>query len=147
MNDHLGVGGSGEDRTALFQLVAHFLGVDQVAVMGDGDAAPGIVDGDRLAVLDIVAAGRGVAHVPDGAPARKTLEGILVLEHIGDEAESDMGPKPGAVGSGDAAPFLAAMLQCVKTEIGHIGRFGVAIDSENTAFFVEFIEHKTLFPA
>jgi hypothetical protein len=41
-----------------------------------------------------------------------------------------------AVGADDAAAFLAAMLKRVKTEIGQVGRFGVAEDPEDTAFIM-----------
>ena len=39
MDDRLGIGGGRKDRTLLFQAVARFLGIDQIAVVGHGDTA------------------------------------------------------------------------------------------------------------
>jgi hypothetical protein len=58
-----------------------------------------------------------------------------------------MGPDFAAVGRGDPATFLAAMLQGVEPEIGHIRGFRVTENPENAAFFVKFVKHKSLFPA
>ena len=44
-----------------------------------------------------------------------------------------------AVGRSDARRFLAAMLQRVESEIGELGRFGMAKDAENAAVIVEMI--------
>src|SRR5215475_2760325 len=46
-----------------------------------------------------------------------------------------------AVGRRYPGAFLPAMLQRIKAEIGHVGRFGVTEDAENAAFVFEFVEH------
>ena len=66
VHEHLGVGVALEDRAARLELGAELVGVRQVAVVADGERAAGVVDGDRLRVLDVRAAGGRVAHVPDG---------------------------------------------------------------------------------
>ena len=45
-----------------------------------------------------------------------------------------------AIGGADAGALLAAMLQRVEPEIGQLGGFGVAVDGDDAAFFVELIE-------
>src|SRR5437879_12824064 len=48
----------------------------------------------------------------------------------------------GAVARNDPGRFLPAMLQCVKTEIGELGRLGMAEYAEDAAFVVEVIVEK-----
>lgn len=40
----------------------------------------------------------------------------------------------------DPGALLAAMLERVQTQVGKIRGFGMAVDGDHTAFFVEFIE-------
>ena len=51
-----------------------------------------------------------------------------------------------AVAGADAGALLAAMLQRVEAQIGQLGGFGMAVDGDNAALFVEFIEHR-MYPA
>jgi hypothetical protein len=44
-----------------------------------------------------------------------------------------------AVGGGDAGRLLAAMLECVKAEIGLAGGLGMAVNGDDAALFVESI--------
>jgi hypothetical protein len=76
VEDDLGVGGGLEDRAIFFQAHAQLVGVDQVAVVGDGQRAARVIDRDRLRVLDHRVAGGGVAHVPDGGEAGEVLEAL-----------------------------------------------------------------------
>ena len=50
------------------------LGVDQVAVVGDGDLAVRAVDQERLRVLQLALARGGVAGVADGKMAGQLLQ-------------------------------------------------------------------------
>jgi hypothetical protein len=47
-----------------------------------------------------------------------------------------------AVGGADAGAFLAAMLQRVEAQVSQLGGFGMAVDGDYAALFVEFIVHK-----
>ena len=69
VQQHFGVARRLENRALRDQHVAQLLRVDQVAVVPDGDLAVRAVDQDRLRVLEPALAGRGVAHVADGARA------------------------------------------------------------------------------
>ena len=46
-----------------------------------------------------------------------------------------------AIAGRDAGALLAAVLQRVQGQIGQLRSFGVAINGDYAAFFVEFIEH------
>jgi hypothetical protein len=47
---------------------------------------------------------------------------------------------PGAVGGSDTGTLLAAMLESVQSQIGHVGGFRMSVDTENAALFAKFIE-------
>ena len=47
----------------------------------------------------------------------------IFLEDIGDQTHLPMGNKAFAVGRNNAARFLTAMLERIKPEIDHVGRF------------------------
>ena len=49
-----------------------------------------------------------------------------------------------AVARCDAGAFLPAMLQRIKPQVGQIRRFGMPVDREDAALFVEFVEHGDL---
>src|SRR4030095_6433007 len=85
-------------------------------------------------------AGSGVSIVADGPRALQPLDDVL-SEYIGDQTHLPMGNKTSAVRRNNAARFLAAMLEGIKSQIDHVGRFGMAIDSPHRAFFVKLVEH------
>ena len=88
-------------------------GVDQVAVVGDADAAVGVLDGERLRVAQARAAGGRVTDVTDGEVAGQLLE-LAARERVGDEALLLPLVEAVTVGRDDAGRFLPAMLQGVQ---------------------------------
>ncbi len=80
VQQHLGVAGRLEDRSLTHQAVAQLLGVDEVAVVADGDLAVRAVDQDRLRVLEAAFAGGRVADVADGAHARRVAVIVVSLK-------------------------------------------------------------------
>ena len=71
MQDDLAVNGGLEDGTFGFQFVAQEVGIDQIAVMPDGDLAAHAIGHDRLRIFQRARAGRRITDVPDGAGARQ----------------------------------------------------------------------------
>ena len=69
----------------------------------------------------------------------------LRREDIGDVAHGFVAVNLAAVARGDAGAFLAAMLQRIQAQIGEVGGFGMAVDGEDAAFLVEFVERQRLF--
>ena len=60
-------------------------------------------------------------------------------EDVGDVAHGFAGVDDGAVAGGDAGALLASVLQGVEREVGEFRGFGVAVDGDYSAFFVEFV--------
>ena len=52
-----------EDRAVQLMLPAQRVGVDQVAVVAQRHVALDVADHDRLDVVGVLAAGRGIAHM------------------------------------------------------------------------------------
>ena len=74
MQDDFSIAAGLEDRSIADQLVAQLEGVDEVAVVSNGDLAMGAVDEERLRVLELALAGGRIAGVPDCDVAGKRLE-------------------------------------------------------------------------
>ena len=68
------------------ELVAQLAGVDQVAVVADGELAVRAVDEQRLRVLDAARAGGRVADVADGDVADRARRAFGLVEDVGDLA-------------------------------------------------------------
>ena len=64
-----------------------------------------------------------------------------VGEDIGHVAHGFVAVDFAAVAGADAGAFLAAMLQRVEAQVGHLGGLGMAVNGEDAAFFVEFVKH------
>src|SRR6476469_9357576 len=95
-------------------------GVDQVPVVGQREGAMVITD-DRLGVLPLRGAGRGVAHVADRHVADQRAQDVLV-EYLGDEAlVADRHQAAAALGGRDPRRLLASMLQCEQGEVRQSG--------------------------
>jgi hypothetical protein len=77
--------------------------------------------------------------VPDGETAFE-LRQRFAVENVRDVAHFPPQPDEIAVGSGDARALLAAVLQRVESEVGHVGGFGMPEDAEHAAFVLEGVE-------
>ena len=138
MDEHLRVAVALEDRPTGLELRSQLVGVGQVAVVADGERAAGVVDGDRLRVLDVRAPRRRVADVADGRPTGEL--GQLVLgKRVLNEAHRAMGVEALAVGRDDARGLLAPMLESVQPEVRDVGRLGVSEDAEDAALVVKAV--------
>ncbi len=134
--DDLGVGGALEDVPVLDQTRPQFVGVHQVAVVGQGDERAVAGAGEGLGVAHLAGAGGGVAHVAYGQLPGQRLQDRL-LEHLGDEPHVLVDDEPGAVGDGDAGGLLPAMLQGEESEEGETGDIHLgSVDGEHPALVV-----------
>ena len=136
LDDDLGVGGGLEEGALALELGADVAEVDQVAVVRDGDEALGGLDADGLRVEQRGVAGGGVAGVADGEIAGELLQDF-VGEDVGDQAHALDVREVMAVGGGDAGGLLPAMLQRVEHEVDLARGFGVGVDGDYAAFFVQ----------
>jgi hypothetical protein len=129
VDDALGVAGGLEDRASGLEAGAQLVGVDQVAVVGDGDRAARVVEQERLGVAQLGAAGGRVAGVADGRAPGQAGQGLLV-EDVGDQAHADVAAQ--ALVAGDQpGGLLAAVLQGVQAQVGQVGGLVVTMDAED----------------
>ena len=120
MQDDFGVAAGLEDRAVADQLVAQLAGVDEVAVVRDGDLAVRAVDQERLRVLELALARGRIARVPDRDVPGQRLQRLLV-ERFGHVPHRARDAQLLAVGAADAGALLAAMLERVEAEVGEVG--------------------------
>ena len=121
------------------ELVAQLGGVDEVAVVPEGDHVAVAAAHQRLRVLPVARAGGGVAHVADGVLAAEAREHLLV-EHLADEAQVLDDRDLAVVAHGDAGALLAAVLQGVEAEEGQARDVAPRrVDAEDATAVVEAI--------
>ena len=139
MEDHFRVGGGLADSALGDQPVAKGEGVGEIAVMGQGKAAGGEVDEQRLDIAhDGIAAGR-VAHMADRSVALQALDHLACGKVVADQAQAPLGVEMSAVKADDASGFLAAVLKGMQAE-SHEGRsVGMAEDTEHAAFLMKAV--------
>ncbi len=125
--------------TMLFVLGAEEGGVDEIAVMSDGDGAHEILAEEGLGVAEFGGAGGGVADVADGGVASQIFLEHARFEDLGNQAHSGVAVDGGPVGDGDAGGFLAAVLEGEEALVGDGGGFARAPDGEEAAFFFFFV--------
>ena len=132
VEDDFGVGGRLEDGAFADQLAVQEFEVGQVAVVGDGDAALVQVGEHRLDVAQEAAAGGGVAGVAHGRAARHPRHQVGAAEGLAHQPLVTFGVETLVLDAGDAAGFLAAMLQGVKAQ-SHDGGALVLVGAPDAA--------------
>ena len=112
------------------------LGVDQVAVVAEGEGVGADVAVDGLGVAPVARPGRRVAVVADGQVAGQRGQGAVV-EGVGHEAHV-LDHRDGlAVADRHAGRLLAAVLQGVEPQVGEVGhRLAGGVDAEDAAGLV-----------
>ena len=121
------------------QLVAKLAGVDEVAVVADGNLPVRAVDQERLRVLDACSrppSNTACGRWPDGPAALSSVCSLKASATWPIARDSRMrSPSAG----GDAGALLPAMLQRVEAEVGEVGGLGMPEDAENAALVFEFV--------
>jgi len=133
VKDRFGVGGRLEDRAFRDQPLAQGQEVGQIAVVGQGDAARFQIGEHRLNVADETAAGGGIASVPDRGPARQARAEVTAAEGVAHVAHVPLGVETLTIECGDAAGFLAAVLEGVEAQGGDPGGLRDVPDTEHAA--------------
>ena len=140
MQDHLGIDTGLKDRALADQLVAELAGVHQIAVVTNRDLAMGTVNQNRLRVRELAFAGGRVANVPDRDRSGQVRQ-LVVVESFRDVAHRPRDADLLQIGGGDPGTLLPAVLQRVQAEVGHVGRLGMAEDTEDAALLAELVKH------
>ena len=116
MDDDFGVASGLEDRPTPDEIVAQRLGVGDIAIMRDREAAAGEIGIKRLDIAQARSAGGRIAHVTCRHEAGQLGERFLRREILGDMPGPAHRIELLAVEAGDAGGFLPAMLQSMQTE-------------------------------
>ena len=143
ISDHLGVAGGVEDRALEFQFFAQLAGVDEVAVMAQGQSTFEVVDEHGLSVAAILGAGGAVAAVTHGHAALVQLFQHVAGKDLVDQTNVLVAVNHAVVVDGDAAALLSAVLQGVKGVVGgghHAGFSVLEIDAEYAALLVQLVK-------
>ncbi len=138
VEDDLGVRGRGEHRSLGFQLSPEGHGVQQVAVVGDGDRAMAGPHQEGLGILELAAAGGGVADVANGQRAGEAAEAGLG-EDVRDQPHGLLDVDGRPVGGRDPGRLLPSVLKGMEPQVGDVGGLGVSEDPEDPAFLPEFL--------
>ena len=115
------------------------IGIGEIAVVADGEAAEREIGEERLDIAHRHLAGGGIAHMTDGGMAGKPPHHLLRAEDLADMAHAAVDVKLLAVIGDDPGRLLAAMLERVEAEGCQGPRFGMAVDAEDTAFLAEMV--------
>src|SRR5438477_4027542 len=115
------------------------MGVGEIPVMGDGEAAKFEIGEQRLDIAQGSLAGGGIAHMADPGMALQAGDDGLGGEVVGDMAEGAVGVELPAVEGDDADRFLSTVLQGMKSEDASRGRLFDAENPYNTAFLLQLV--------
>ena len=111
------------------------MGINQVAVVGDGEATAGVSDAERLRVDEYGRAGGGITHVSNTEIALQAGKDIFV-ENFAHQPHALMMAHQSTITDADAGTLLAPVLEGIEAEIGKTGGVLVSINGENTALFL-----------
>ena len=111
------------------------MGINQIPVVGDGEATAGVSDAERLGVDEHGRAGGGITHVSNTKMALQTGKDVLV-ENFAHQPHALMMSHQATITNADTGTLLAPVLKGVKTEIGKTGGVLMSINSEDTALFL-----------
>ena len=124
---------------SLDELVAQLGGVDEVAVVAQGDHVAVAAAHEGLGVLPVAGAGGGVAHVADSVLAAEAGEHLFV-EDLAEQTEVLDDRDLAVVAHGDAGALLAAVLQGVEAEERQAGDVAPrCVDAEDATAVVQTV--------
>ena len=144
ISDDLRVDRRLEECAFLFEFASQCDGIGKVAVMGKGKRSFDVLGNKRLGIFQDTCAGRGISDMADRDRAFQGIDDV-VREHLGNEAHVLLAADPPVVIDGDAAAFLASVLESKKTivyERRDLQSVSVK-DTEYAAFFVSGTDHST----
>ena len=139
--NNLGINRSLEYRAFQRKTFAQLCRVGKVAVMCQRQVATIKINAQRLNIVRHAGAGSGITHMPDGDMPFQTA--YAAFKNIGHKAHALAYFHVRTVGSGNAAAFLTAVLQCVQPPVGvQRNIVAVGINTEHAALFVHFVIRK-----
>ena len=128
-----------EQRAPAHQLAVQRMGIGQVPVMADREAAELEVGEERLDVAQDRLAGGGIADMAHGRMALEPADDGFRGETVGDMAQRPVGGELMPVIGDDADGLLAAMLQGVQAQGAERGGLLGTVDADHAALFLELV--------
>ena len=139
--DDFGIRNTAKNGTFSFKFVAQLQSVDEIAVVSQGQAAPGVIDEDRLTTLDAGAAGGRVADMTDGIFPGQLLENLVIPKNVGHKTGTSDGVQLFPVRSDNSAALLPPVLK----GIGGLNKSGWLLRDDRK--FRKYRTRGEIFPA
>ena len=111
------------------------MGINQIPVVGDGEAAAGVSDAERLGVDEDGRAGGGIAHMSNTEMTLQAGKNIFV-ENFAHQPHTLMMAHQSTIADTDAGTLLAPVLEGIEAEIGKAGGVLMPINGKDTALFL-----------
>ena len=111
------------------------MGINQVAIVGDGETTAGVSDAERLRVDEHRRASGGITHVSNTEIALQAGKDIFV-ENFAHQPHALMMAHHSTITDADAGAFLTAVLESIESEIGKSGGVLVSVDRKDTTLFL-----------
>ena len=143
INDGFRIRGSMEDGAVQLMIPAQGVGVHQIAVVTERHVSLHMTDHHGLNVVDVLAAGGGVAHMAHCNVGVPQSGEILFGENIRHQTIAAVLAKQAVIRNGDAAALLSAMLQGIESKVGFPGngRGFSGIDAKHAALLMNAVKH------
>ena len=138
MHENFRVVAGGKDGPLIFQLFAQFSGIDQIAVVGQGDVPALVMGQEGLGVATGGAARGGIAHVAHRSAAGERAQAGF-RKNVGHQTHALVLMHAVRVLGDDARAFLAPVLLSVQAEIRQTGRVIMLINAEKATFMPNHI--------
>src|ERR1041385_2866874 len=114
------------------------MGIGEIAVMGDGDAAARQVGEDGLDIAGATSTRRGIAVMADGETAPKILAGgRIAAKGIAHQPSMAFGDELTIVIGDNARRFLAAMLERMQPQHRQGAGVGMVENAKHAALFMQ----------
>ena len=131
-----------KNRAPANQLGAQFRGIDEIAVVAQGNLAVRAFDQERLGIDDPAVAGCRVMDMTNRGPSDQAGQYSFVKD-VADVTHGPREAQAAIVGDRDASALLPAVLLRVQAQVGNVGRVLVAVNPKDAARIFEFVHGET----
>ena len=131
-----------KNRAPANQLGAQFRGIDEIAVVAQGNLAVRAFDQERLGIDDPAVAGCRVTDMTDRGPSDQAGQ-YSFGKDVADVTHGPRVAQAAIVGDRDASALLPAVLLRVQAQVGNVGRVLVAVNPKDAARIFEFVHGET----
>src|ERR1051325_3699208 len=132
-----------ENRAPLFELLAKWRGVGEIAVVRDGDLPLRAIHGERLRIANVRRSRRGIARMPDGHRANQVVQNIAI-ESLRNQSHAAVHAELLAIRGDDAGALLAAVLERVKAVVSQFCGIRMTVNAEHAAVMFRVLLHGPL---